>query len=472
VIVADLAAWTSCEGRALVERLAAQPDLDVFVLSSAVLNDLPAGVASLDFSRCHASRKMIASRVLRALQFRDASALVIQIGRDPDASPIVEELRLPSAVLTPGEAAGGIAGSAVMARLRPYAVRPGVSAIVPSYNHARYLDERIGSIFRQRVLPSEIIALDDGSTDDSLAVLERWQRISPIPFKLVRNEINSGSPFGQWAKGVALASSELVWIAESDDASSPHFLERLLPYFADERLALAYAESRVIGAQGQWLADSYRFYTDSLSARKWLTGYVEEGDAEVDQALAIKNTIPNASAVVFRRTVLIHHVRSIESFSYCGDWWAYLQCLQDGRIAYHPEALNWHRQSAGSVTNVGERGPLMLAEALRIKSMLWRSPGLSDRSRVLGLVQLLVEAAIRGDCDLEGPFAASIVAAWKAAVGSNGHPIDPDAVFSGLELAERLVSDAVALEAPHQRHEVSIYCKGVLARLGINLPRP
>jgi GT2 family glycosyltransferase len=469
VVVADLAAWMSCDGRAQVERLSG-PDLDVFVLSWPAPGDLPDSVARLDLSQCRASRIAIASRVLRALKFRDASALVVQIGRDPDVSSIVEELQLSSAVLIPGEAAVATAIPALVAKLRPERVRHGVSVIVPCYNHARYLDERIGSILHQRVLPSEIIALDDCSTDDSFAALERWQRISPIPFTLVRNERNSGSPFGQWAKGVTLARSELVWIAESDDTSSPHFLERLLPFFADDRLALAYAESRVIGAQGQWLAESYRFYTDSISNRKWLTAYVEEGDAEIDQALAVKNTIPNASAVLFRREVLIRHVQSIESFSYCGDWWAYLQCLQDGRIAYHPEALNSHRQGLGSVTDLGERGPVMLAEALRIKAALWRTPAVSDRSCVLGLVQLLVEAAIRGDRELEGPFARNVVAAWEA-VGSDGRAIEPYTIFAGLELAEQLVCGAVVLETPEQRMAVLTACKGVMTRLGASLPR-
>lgn len=472
VVVADPAAWTSCDGRALVAGLSAQPDLDVFVLSWEALRNLPEGVANLDLSRCRASRKTIASRVLRALKFHDTSAEVVQIGRDPDVLPIVEDLKLSSAVLAPGDAASAIAVPAVMAKVPPQVVRHDVSAIVPCYNHARYLDERIGSILRQRVLPSEIIALEDGSTDDSFAMLERWRRISPVPFKLVRNQRNSGSPFGQWAKGVTLARSELVWIAESDDSSSPHFLERLLPYFADDRLALAYAESRVIGAQGEWLADSYRFYTDSLSSRKWLTGYVEEGDAEIDQALAIKNTIPNASAVVFRRAILIRHLPSIESFGYCGDWLAYLRCLQDGRIAYHPEALNSHRQSSGSVTDLGERGTAMLAEALRIKSVLWRSSSLSDRSRVLGLAQLLVETAARGDRELEGPFVENVVAAWEAAAGSNGHPIDPDVFFAGFELAERLVSGALGLETLQQREAVLASCRRVMNSLGTGLRRP
>jgi hypothetical protein len=472
VVVADLAAWKCCDGRTLVTRLLAQPDLDVFVLSWAALDDLPDGVARLDLSQTAASRITISSRVLRALRFRDASALVVQIGADPDVSLFIEELTLSSVIFTPSEAVSAPAVAALVAKLPPRAVRHDVSAIVPCYNHARYLDERIGSILRQRVLPAEIIALDDCSTDDSFAILERWQRTSPIPFRLVRNERNSGSPFGQWAKGVRLARSELLWIAESDDASSPHFLERMLPYFADERLALAYAESRVIGPQGQWLADSYRFYTDSLSSRKWLTAYVEEGDAEIDQALAVKNTIPNTSAVVFRRPVLIRHLQSIEAFQHCGDWWAYLSCLQGGRIAYHPEALNSHRQSAGSVTEIGERGPVMLAEALRIKSALWQFPGLSARGRVLGLVQLLVEAAIRGDRKLEGPVVGNAVAAFEAAAASSGLPIDAEAIFAGLKLGERLVSDAVVLETPGQREAVLTYCKGVLTRIGARHPRP
>ena len=346
-----------------------------------------------------------------------------------------------------------------------------MSAIVPSYNHAQYLDERIGSILRQRVLPSEIIALDDASTDDSVAVLERWQRGSPVPFRLVRNERNTGSTFAQWAKGVALARSPLVWIAESDDTSSPHFLERLLPYFADDRLALAYTELRVIGEQGQWLADSYRFYTDGITSRKWLTAYVEDGKTEIDQALAIKNTIANASAVVFRRAVLARHLQTIEPFRYCGDWWSYIQCLQDGRIAYHPEALNSHRRSANSVTHVGVGSSVPLAEALRVESALWRSPCLSDRSRVLGFVQMLFEAALRGNRDLDGPFAAAVVDAWNAAVTSNRRPIDREAFVAGLEYAERLASEEVGAKVLGP-DTVLTYCKGLLARVATGPPAP
>jgi len=229
----------------------------------------------------------------------EVELLAAQIGLDPVASPIVDELQKAGAMFASDVAQHrDFAIPAIMAKLpRPLAVRPAVSAIIPNYNHSCYLDARIGSILDQRVMPAEIIVVDDCSTDDSLTVIERWKRNSPVPFTVVQNDRNSGSPFGQWAKGLVLAAFDLAWIAESDDTSSPHFLERLITYFADDCLALAYAESGVIGAEGQWHADSYRLYTDSISPQKWLTAYVEDGRAEIDQALAIKNTIPNASAV-------------------------------------------------------------------------------------------------------------------------------------------------------------------------------
>jgi hypothetical protein len=222
----------------------------------------------------------------------------------------------------------------------------------------------------------------------------------------------------------------------------------------------------VIGDAREWLADSYRFYTNSISELKWHSGYVEEGRAEIDQGLGIKNTIPNASAVLFRRSLLALHAEAVASFRFCGDWCAYIRCLGDGRIAYHPESLNVHRQRPDSVTVRGEASMAMLREALRIKSDLWRTPGLSQQSRLLGLIQILVEAGIRANSDLEGnAFAKEIVAAWKNTFHGNF-----EAFFkSELEInptyrlfASRLISDATT-SSPDRAKNVSAYLNGFLA---------
>jgi Glycosyl transferase family 2 len=465
VIATDGGEWVIDACRRIMQSLSQAPDLDIFLLTWVKLDEVPEAIAVLEPGESLSSRRIVVtSRVLRALKFRDAKALAFQIGADPYTSMVVEELGLESVQVTlplaqDGEVAIGarVGGTSPCSRKRPK-----VSAIVPNYNHARYLDERIGSILNQRVPPTEIIVLDDGSTDDSLAVLERWKRASPIPFTVVRNPQTIGSTFYQWAKGLGLVVGDLVWFAESDDASSPDFLECLVPYFADDRLSLAYAESQVVGAEREWLADSYRFYTDSISPTKWLSAYVEDGRREIDQALGIKNTIPNASAVLFRRSILSRHIRSVTAYRYCGDWWAYLCCLEDGWIAYHPEALNIHRRHAGSVTSTGEAGPAMLQEALRIKSTLWRSSTLSDRSRAMGVIQIFLEAQIRAvGCHRSDSFADALVAEWFAAAKDR---TCKDLSSECRAFANQLISEATSLKANDREHLLAS-CDCLLARL-------
>lgn len=51
---------------------------------------------------------------------------------------------------------------------------PAVSVIIPSFNHARYLRQRLDCIFEQTFRDFEVILLDDGSTDQSIEILKEY----------------------------------------------------------------------------------------------------------------------------------------------------------------------------------------------------------------------------------------------------------------------------------------------------------
>ena len=102
--------------------------------------------------------------------------------------------------------------------------QPAVSVIVPNYNHAPFLRRRLDSIFNQTYQDFEVIILDDCSSDNSKEIIEQY-RNRPQITHIVYNEVNSGSPFKQWAKGFDLAKGEYIWIAESDDWAELNFLE-------------------------------------------------------------------------------------------------------------------------------------------------------------------------------------------------------------------------------------------------------
>ena len=103
---------------------------------------------------------------------------------------------------------------------------PLVSVVVPNYNHARYLRERLDTIFGQTFQDFELVFLDDASTDGSRGVFAPYARDARV--RAVFNEANGGSVFRQWNRGLAMSTGKYVWIAESDDASEPEFLATMV----------------------------------------------------------------------------------------------------------------------------------------------------------------------------------------------------------------------------------------------------
>lgn len=241
-----------------------------------------------------------------------------------------------------------------------------ISVIIPNYNCGPYLAERFQSVINQSCPPSEIIILDDASTDCSLQEIEALVKGADITVSVIVNEENSGSPFIQWQKGLKLAKHDLVWIAEADDSASPDFLKTLLPHFEDPEVVLAYAQTTPIDEIGDTIHEYFGksvyeselhsqipalAYTDSISKTKWQTSYIESGLDEIVTALGIQNTIPNASATIVRRTAALKAVSTAISYRNCGDWAYYIEMAKLGDFAYQAVALNYFRRHLNSTTH-------------------------------------------------------------------------------------------------------------------------
>ncbi len=230
-----------------------------------------------------------------------------------------------------------------------------VSVVVPNYNYARYLEDRLESIFRQTYPLYEVIVLDDASTDGSDAVIKRTSQACNRNVKLVTNATNSGSVFAQWAKGIRLASGELVWIAEADDVAQPAFLESLSDAMArDPRVVFAYSDSSQVDVQGRTIGETYADYCNEYSALDFTSSFTLETHQFLFKGLAVKNSVLNVSSVLFRRDNLLEALETAEqellSWNIAGDWRLYVElCRQQGRVAYGNRILNAHRRHDESV---------------------------------------------------------------------------------------------------------------------------
>jgi glycosyltransferase involved in cell wall biosynthesis len=265
---------------------------------------------------------------------------------------------------------------------------PKVSVVIPSYNHGRYLTQRMDSIFAQTYRDLETIVLDDASTDDS--------RLKLLPYygwlrgRVVVNAVNGGSAFPQWNRGIALAKGEYVWIAESDDAADPRFLETLVPLLDENPgVGLAYCASKLIDADGRPVGDSFG-HTSDLDPERWNAAYINSGIDEIRRFLVRKNTIPNASAVLVRRSVLVRTLPIDSSFKLCGDWLHWAKVLLRSNVAYVPELLNFWRLETSNSRPLTP-GLLEWREGQRIIRYLAESLGYDDNDTA----QLLLNFAGR-----------------------------------------------------------------------------
>jgi len=254
---------------------------------------------------------------------------------------------------------------------------PSVSVVIPNYNYSPYLQERLTSVINQTLSPCEILFLDDASTDDSVQIAESILRDCNINYRIICNEANKGC-FSQWVSGIEQATGDLIWIAEADDKCRYDFLERILPCFSDEEVMLAFCQSEIIDSAGTVCQPTYYEYTKDVFGNKPETSYKNSGDKELNDGLAIKNTIPNASAVVFRKSSLAGVKNKLLQFKSAGDWFAYIYALKMGSICFIKDILNSHRRHSSSIIDKTEKSIQFYNELVLIQKEIIDNHFISD----------------------------------------------------------------------------------------------
>ncbi len=223
-----------------------------------------------------------------------------------------------------------------------------VSVIIPNYNHAAFLKQRIESVLSQTYQGFEIILLDDGSTDNSKEIIEQY-RNHPKVAHVIYSKTNSGSVFKQWQKGVTLAKGSLIWVAESDDSAAPGFLEKMVALLQqNDKVGLAYCRTMQIDEAGNETV--LNKWPDVLDGERWTKPYVNSGLNELQHYLLYRNVIVNASSAIIKKEHALSAIEYVleKDMLFCGDWLFYARILGASGIAYSPEVLNFQRYHAST----------------------------------------------------------------------------------------------------------------------------
>ena len=156
----------------------------------------------------------------------------------------------------------------------PVALPLSLSVILPNYNHGKLIPRALRALLTQTPPAKEIIVVDDGSTDDSVAVIEDIARRHPS-VRLIRNPVNQGV-MASVRTATAVATGEFVLFASSDDFVLPGLFSRARDGLSENpraaffcsRVALVDAADRVIGVRPFTLPCRGRGYLSPEEVRR------------------------------------------------------------------------------------------------------------------------------------------------------------------------------------------------------------
>lgn len=235
---------------------------------------------------------------------------------------------------------------------------PDVTVVVPSYNHARFVERTLRSIFAQTHAPKNLIVIDDGSKDESVSVIERTLQDCPFASELIVRE-NRGL-CATLNEALSKADSEHFAYISSDDLWLPEFLE-------NRTRVLSQRPEAVVAYGYSFLIDDDDEITDSTS------NWAEYADGDALEML-LYPIIP-ASASVLYRTASLKETGWNQN-AILEDYELYLRLSARGEFALDQgEPLSAWRVHE---TNTSGNFPLMMNEWLDAQRRTQAETELSD----------------------------------------------------------------------------------------------
>ena len=224
--------------------------------------------------------------------------------------------------------------------------KPRVSVILPNYNYARYMKERIRSILNQTGRDLELIYLDDASADESNEIANEFSIDPRMTMHCFTK--NSGKVYQRWNDGAALAKGDWLWFAGADDSADPNFLEKLLQ-MADRNPTAGILHCQFGSMNSDGAVIGMRYAGDAENESRLAADYFETGHDEAIR-LSAGCIFGTASAMLIRRDAFEKNGGFDTRLWLPADWDLYLSILKDYDIAYCATPLAYYRSHRSTVT--------------------------------------------------------------------------------------------------------------------------
>jgi glycosyltransferase involved in cell wall biosynthesis len=166
---------------------------------------------------------------------------------------------------------------------------PLVSVVIASYNMGQYISQAVDSILKQSWPSIEVIVIDDGSQDNTPAVMNGYASDSRVQY--IRNE-NQGQPKAK-NFGIRQTRGDFIAFCDADDFWEPNKLEVQMPFFANPSVGIVYSEVSNIDEHNKRYQKppAYTRHTGKVTNHLLTCNFVPFGTAVIRRACIEKNGI-------------------------------------------------------------------------------------------------------------------------------------------------------------------------------------
>jgi glycosyltransferase involved in cell wall biosynthesis len=231
--------------------------------------------------------------------------------------------------------------------------KPLVTIITPTFNRAGYLEETIKSVLSQEYKNFEYIVLDDGSTDNTREILQKYK--SKIIWKAHKNigEVPTVN------KGLSLAKGKIIAIVNSDDPLLPGAINTFVNLFINNpKIIVAYSDWIVIDEKGR-------------KVKNFIT-------RDYDYKYMVRtHNCPLGASAFFRKSLLETIGKRDEGFKYVSDFDFWLRAGLIGDFARIPKFLATSRIHPGQAT-IKDRSYTMALDHIKVINKLYSLPNVPD----------------------------------------------------------------------------------------------
>ena len=288
-----------------------------------------------------------------------------------------------------------------MSRKGRVACTPLVSVCIPSFNHARFLPEAIESVLAQTYLHIELVIVDDGSTDGSLEIAQRYASRHPERVKVFVHDGNARRGISATGNLAFEKSRGDYWCGlSSDDAFVPDKVERQVMFLEQHpQIGILYGRPTMIDESGRAVGQ----------------GVVMDLSRERDplRRLLEGNCIYGQTAMIRRECfekVGLHD----EALMY-SDWELWIRIVAHYKIAFLPRPVTYYRIHTAN-TSIGRPPEIQLARHLEVMKALERKAAAIGGGLALPLSKALIQlqlAYLYFCAGARGAAARAVTAAYE-----------------------------------------------------------